>query len=284
MSWRDRPYSGGQSGGFGGGGLGFLRPTPVALGIIIVCVAVLLLEVITRRQGEPLIYWGALKLPPAAPLWQVWRWVTYQYLHDPYGPGHIFWNMLGVFFFGPPLEKLWGSRKFFLFYTFCGIVAGLGFAIIQLVTHPGGALLIGASGSILGCLAACAILFPSMSVILVLFPVPIRVAAAMFAVLFSLYIIMAGELSQAAHLAGMGGAALWIWGERRLPAMQLRRPREGAWQRKMRELAEDDQKVDRILDKIRRQGMASLSWWEKRFLHKATERRRQFDEQQSRRY
>lgn len=285
MSWRDRPYSGGEQGGYGGSslGLGFLRPTPVALAIIIVSVCAFLAEVFTRRQGSPLVSWGGLILPPAAPWWQLWRWVTYQYVHDPSGPGHIFWNMLGVFFFGPSLEKFWGGRKFFLFYTFCGIVAGVGFALLHVLLHAGSALLIGASGSILGCLAACAILFPHMTVILILFPVPIRVAAVLFAVLYSLYILTTGDLSQAAHLAGMGGAVLWIAGERRLPALQFRRPREGAWQRKIREMAEDEEKVDQILDKIRRHGMQSLSWWEKHFLHKATQRRRQFDEQQSRR-
>jgi histidinol dehydrogenase len=82
----------------------------------------------------------------------------------------------------------------------------------------------------------------------------------------------------------MGGAVLWIAGGRRLPAIRFGRPREGAWQRKMRQMADEDQKVDRILDKIRHHGMQSLTWWEKRFLHKATQRRREFDEQQSRRY
>jgi membrane associated rhomboid family serine protease len=280
MSWRDRPYSGSESGGFGGMGLGFLKPTPAVLGIIIACFAIFLLGAANDGVRQGLEDAGALALPPLADVWQVWRYVTYQYLHG--GVWHIFMNMLGVFFFGPPLERMWGSRRFLLFYTVCGAVAGLAFAFMQMLMHP--AILVGASGSVLGCIGACAILFPGMTVILFIFPVPIRVFAAIIAAIYTLTILSERNLSDVAHLAGMATGVLWVYGPRRWPTLNVRRPSEGAWQRKMRELAEDEQKVDHILDKIRKHGMQSLSWREKRFLHKATQRRREFDEQQSRRY
>lgn len=286
MTWRDRPYAQGGEGGFGAGGLGFLKPTPAVLSIILTCLAVFVITAATRVRGN-LFEWAELALPPRQPIWQVWRWVTYQYLHA--SVGHIFWNMLGLYFFGPPLERYWGARKFLAFYTFCGVVAGVGFALIQYVFYGGGlSPLVGASGSILGCLAGCAVLFPSMVVILLLFPVPIRMAAVLAAALFGLYILAEHDLAQAAHLAGMAGGVAWIWTERRWPNWRLglgtrASTGEGAWQRKIRDLQEDEERVDRILDKIRKQGMGSLTWWEKRFLKQASERRRQFDEQQSRR-
>lgn len=281
MSWRDRPYSGSESGGFGGMSLGFLRPTPAVIGIMVACFAIFLLGAVNQSLGEFFAEAGALALPPLADVWQVWRYVTYQYLHG--GVWHVFMNMLGLFFFGPPLERMWGSRRFFLFYTVCGAVGGLAFAFMQIMVHP--ALLIGASGSVLGCIGACAVLFPSMTVILFIFPVPIRFFAILIAAIYTLTILAERNLSDAAHLAGMATGAFWVYGPRRWPTLNVRRPTsEGAWQRKMRELAEDEQKVDRILDKIRKHGMQSLSWREKRFLHKATQRRREFDEQQSRRY
>jgi membrane associated rhomboid family serine protease len=282
MSWRDRPYSGPDESGFGRQSisLGLLKPTPAVLGILITCFAIFLISSVSRAAGQAFGENGSLALPPLAPAWQVWRYVTYQYLHG--GVWHIFLNMLGVFFFGPPLERMWGSRRFLLFYTTCGVAGGLAFAIMQMLMYP--AFLIGASGSVLGCIGACAVLFPGMTVILFIFPVPIRFFAVLFAAIYTLTILSEHNLSDAAHLAGMATGALWVYGPSRWPALQLRRrPSEGAWQRKMRELAEDDQKVDHILDKIRKHGMQSLSWREKRFLHKATARRRQFDAQQSRR-
>jgi membrane associated rhomboid family serine protease len=283
MSWRDRPYAGGDD-GLGGSALGLPKPTPVVSGILVACLVAFVISVLTRNAGWPLRAWGALALPPHKPGWQVWRWVTYQYLHA--GVGHIFFNMLGLYFLGPPLERLWGSRRFMLFYTFCGVVAGLGFAglywLLPVSQVP--PILVGASGCVLGCVAACAILFPHMMLILLVFPVPIRTAALLLGILFGLYVVAEGDLSQAAHLAGMAGGAAWVYGPRRRPGLPWRRrPRQGAWARKMQTLQADEEKVDRILDKIRRHGMQSLTWWEKRFLHKASQRRRQFDEQQSRR-
>jgi membrane associated rhomboid family serine protease len=284
MSWRDRPYAGEGGDSFGGSALGLPKPTPVVSGILIPCLVVFVITMLTRSMGGPLVAWGALALPPYKPAWQIWRWVTYQYLHA--NVIHIFFNMIGLYFLGPPLERLWGSRTFLLFYTFCGIVAGLGFAVLYWLLPASyvADILIGASGSVLGCVAACAILFPHMMLILVFFPVPIRTAAILLGVLFVLYIISEGNLAQAAHLAGMAGGAAWVYGPRRWPALQVRsRLRRGAWARKIESLQADEEKVDQILDKIRQHGMQSLTWWEKRFLHKASARRRQLDEQQSRR-
>ncbi|MGA0560485.1 rhomboid family intramembrane serine protease [Larkinella sp. VNQ87] len=52
--------------------------------------------------------------------------VSHMFLHA--GFGHIFSNMLGLFFFGPMLEQVWGSKRFLIFYFFTGIGAGLLFS------------------------------------------------------------------------------------------------------------------------------------------------------------
>lgn len=57
------------------------------------------------------------------------QFVTYMFLHD--GFGHIFGNMLGLFFFGPMLEQVWGSKRFTIFYLITGIGAGLLFSGIN---------------------------------------------------------------------------------------------------------------------------------------------------------
>jgi membrane associated rhomboid family serine protease len=41
------------------------------------------------------------------------QFVTYMFLHADFG--HIFSNMLGLFFFGPMLEQVWGSKRFTIF-------------------------------------------------------------------------------------------------------------------------------------------------------------------------
>jgi len=46
---------------------------------------------------------------------ELWRLVTAATLHEPQGLGSIFFNLLGLYFLGPSLEKTWGSRRFLLF-------------------------------------------------------------------------------------------------------------------------------------------------------------------------
>ena len=57
------------------------------------------------------------------------QFVTYMFLHADFG--HIFSNMLGLFFFGPMLEQVWGSKRFTIFYFITGIGAGLLFSGIN---------------------------------------------------------------------------------------------------------------------------------------------------------
>lgn len=49
--------------------------------------------------------------------------VTNIFMHA--GIGHLFGNMLGLFFFGPLLERFLGYKKFLTLYFVCGVGAGL---------------------------------------------------------------------------------------------------------------------------------------------------------------
>jgi membrane associated rhomboid family serine protease len=52
-----------------------------------------------------------------------WQFLTHLFLHASFG--HIFSNMIGLFVFGPMLERTWGPRRFLFFYMFCGLGAAL---------------------------------------------------------------------------------------------------------------------------------------------------------------
>lgn len=56
--------------------------------------------------------------------------ITYMFMHDTSGMSHIFFNMFGVLMFGVPLERMWGGKKFLLYY----FVAGIGAGIVQELT------------------------------------------------------------------------------------------------------------------------------------------------------
>ena len=54
---------------------------------------------------------------------QPYQILTYMWVHA--GFGHLFGNMFSVLVFAPILEKVWGSKKFLIFYLVTGIGAGV---------------------------------------------------------------------------------------------------------------------------------------------------------------
>ena len=129
----------------------------------------------------------------------------------------------------------------------------------------------GASGAILGMIAACAILFPQFVVFVLLFPVPIRVAAVGLTVLF-LVNVAVGESNaggDAAHLGGMAAGAAYVLLGPRMGRFRLK-TRAGSWEKKLEEERKLQIEVDRILAKVHEHGLHSLSGREKRVLKKAT--------------
>lgn len=50
---------------------------------------------------------------------------TYMFLHDPTGITHIFFNMFSLWMFGRILERVWGGKRYLLFYIVCGVGAAL---------------------------------------------------------------------------------------------------------------------------------------------------------------
>jgi membrane associated rhomboid family serine protease len=205
---------------------------------------------------------------------QLWRLVTYQFMHG--SPLHILFNMLGLFFLGPTLERHWGTARFVGFYLGCGIAGGLTYILLAGLKVLAIAPLLGASGAILGLLAACAILFPHFVIILIVFPVPIRVAAVILIFLAIATIVGRGVNAggEAAHLGGMAAGAVYALGQVKIGAWtgRLRIPWPRRRQRRRLSIEEDlDREVDRILQKVHRSGIHSLTWREKATLRKATE-------------
>jgi len=132
--------------------------------------------------------------------------------------------------------------------------------------------MVGASGAILGLLAACAILFPHFVVFIFLFPVPIRVAAiGLTAVYFILVLTRADNAGgNAAHLAGMAAGAIYVFSKPWRERIQLKM-RAGTWEKRMATERNLQLEVDRILQKVHNSGIHSLTLKEKRILKKATD-------------
>jgi membrane associated rhomboid family serine protease len=258
------PQSYYQGGGGIGGGF-----TPVVKRLLIANVAVFLLSIPLRN-----IIWPTFALVPALAVKKLylWQFFTYMYLHG--GVFHLVFNMFSLWMFGSMVESVWGGRRFFLYYTICGIGGGI---CTWLLSPNYAGITLGASGAIFGLLLAYGLLFPE-SYIFLWFLIPIK--AKHFVFLFAALELFAGlnytpdGVAHFAHLGGMLFGFVYMrlgfpgWRSKarlRMPRAPIRIVRSTIAPRTRQE------QVDEILDKITSKGIDSLTPDEKRLLEETDE-------------
>ena len=163
----------------------------------------------------------------------LWQPVSYQFLH--LGLMHLFMNMLWLFFFGPEVERLLGSRQFIRFYLGCGALAVL-CTLVPLALFGFAPTMCGASGSIMGVMVAFAMIDPKRQFFLFPFPVPISAVGMVVLVLvMNLISGLNGSMAETVtHLGGMAAgyglmkAIPWYYQWRREQAREkLKRSKDG---------------------------------------------------------
>jgi len=140
-------------------------------------------------------------------LWQVF---TYQFVHGNFS--HLFFNMLGLVFFGIAVERRIGSREFILLYLLSGTLCGAFSLLIYVLTGAWYVFLMGASGAIFAVTLAYAVLYPD-SVILIwgIIPVPAPILVIGYAAfeVFNLIFASSSGVAHATHLIGY--AVAWAY-------------------------------------------------------------------------
>ncbi|MBQ7023604.1 MAG: rhomboid family intramembrane serine protease [Akkermansia sp.] len=176
---------------------------------------------------------------------ELWRLITYQFLHANFG--HVLFNMWALYFFGPAVEHIMGSRKFLAYYLSCGVagalfsslLAGMGIysmvgddpqsfmyvnALVHQFTDYTGTVepwqmipMIGASAAVYGVMVCVAYMFPNERISLLFPPVTMTmrtfalvvIAIASATILFN-FDNAGGE---AGHLGGiiLGALVMTVW-------------------------------------------------------------------------
>ncbi len=218
---------------------------------------------------------------------QVWRVVTYQFLHANFL--HLLFNMIGLWVFGGMIERWWGSKRFLAFYLLGGVGGALLFALSSAVPAVAQvtpqSTLVGASGCVLGCVAACMVVFPKQPIGLFFIPITFTVFAlgAVYIGLDVLQVLAGGggAGSAVAHLGGAGVGYLlvknagWLnFADRMNPQAIQDGWTKGRYEKKVKAERAEAAEVDRILAKVKEKGLHSLSAREKKVLNRDTERKR----------
>jgi membrane associated rhomboid family serine protease len=239
-----------------------------------------------------------------------WRPVGFQFLHA--NLTHLLFNMIGLYFFGPLIERHLGSKRYLAFYLLCGICGALMYGVLNLggwmaslflgpnAVVPGllfndmSTPLIGASAGVFGVLMAGAYIAPNATVLVFFFlPMRLRTLAYVLVGIAAFTVLTSGGNAggEAGHLGGALAGFYFIRHPRHLhgffdfvgwadPTSRHYRHRGAeARARAMarspvgsREGGPDRETVDRILDKVQASGLGSLTDKERRILREASER------------
>ena len=197
------------------------------------------LIMIMTSLNENFMYETFALFYPTSPFFHWWQPLTHMFMHG--GFWHLFFNMYTLYIFGSVLERVWGTKKFLIFYFVTGLGAALihtGVEWIQMQSYMSQAAegssaalsaihmvkmtpTVGASGAIYGVLMGYAMLYPD-SVLTLIFP-PISMKAKWFVLIFAAIELLTGVtgtgggIAHFAHLGGLifGFLLIWYWKKNR---------------------------------------------------------------------
>lgn len=286
--------------------------------LIIINAAVFVIQAFTPTTlGQYINDYGAFSSFHAIYKLEFWRVITFQFLHA--NVMHILFNMMGLYFFGPMVERSLGFKKYAAFYLVCGIFgalmylllnflgtasAGLGMMNIPGLLYPSDGTtmlsksqLVGASAGVFGIIIAGAYLAPKAEIQLLFPPIPMKLKTFAYGyvaiALISLLMKTDNAGGEAAHLGG--ALAGWffirrthlladffdIFGDSRKspakrPAMSrgakpAAKKEPGFFAKLTGTAPPTEAEINRILDKLRAEGLASLTEREKDALRRATD-------------
>lgn len=234
---------------------------------------------------------------------QPWGIFTYMFVHE--GLGHIFWNMIVLYWVGQLIMEYIGAKKLINIYLLGGLFSIIFMSVIlngmQWIYHTIGkpidlitpySFALGASGSINACLVAIATLIPEYTIYLILIgPVRLKYLAIVVVILSLINIPNGNAGGEIAHIGGalfgfiytrqlQNGNDLGGWltklierlskpGSSKLKVVYKRNaPEKNSQSNKY-----DEATIDRILDKISKSGYNSLSKEEKEILFNASDKK-----------
>ncbi|MEQ1553160.1 MAG: rhomboid family intramembrane serine protease [Ferruginibacter sp.] len=212
--------------GYNSYGNSFKNTSPIVLNLIIANVLAFLAQMVLGGTDNVNNITNLFALHHyKSEYFKIWQLLTHMFMHG--GFMHLLFNMFALYMFGSTIEKIWGPKRFLFFYIACGI----GAAIMQMGSYAydysnidkmalgiedytkyqqilSANFTVGASGAIMGVIAAFGYLFPNTEMIIMPIPIPIKAKWAVLGfIAIDLFSGIAGRPGDnVAHFAHVGGA------------------------------------------------------------------------------
>ncbi|MEM5871844.1 MAG: rhomboid family intramembrane serine protease, partial [Candidatus Aenigmatarchaeota archaeon] len=135
-------------------------------------------------------------------LFEIWRIITSLFLHA--SASHLFFNMLGLYFFGRIVEKEAGWKKTTILYFLSGIFGNLLYSMFSSLP------VVGASGCVFGLMGDAMFIKPKEMIKLYFFPLPLGIIALLFALVETMLVYFGEMASGVAHVAHVGGLIIGV--------------------------------------------------------------------------
>jgi len=225
----------------------------------------------------------AVHVDTLAKPWLWWQYLTAGFAHSPTNFQHILFNMLALFFLGRDVEDFYGPREFLKLYLVMVVFTAVVWNVVVKLAHvPINVQAYGASGAISGVVILYAMNFPRRTLLLFfVIPIPAWALGVLVVMMDALGSLGHGDqnVAYSMHLAGAAFAFVYCrrgWNFSRLLEGRMAWPRFRRKPRLRIHREEDaptpnlNADVDRILEKIYREGEASLTPKERKILETAS--------------
>ena len=234
---------------------------------------IFLLQTVARTEG---LFFPLFGLVPKL-VWSefmIWQPFTYLFFHG--GIWHLLINMFVLWMFGSELERLWGKEHFLKFYFVTGVGAGLVTMIFGLNSMTP---IVGASGAVYGVLLAYGLTYPNRTVYLYGI-IPIKSLWFVIGIGVIAFMSSFDNVSQISHLTHLSGMMIGylmlkrpirfndLWFTIRKRTLEYKIKHE---EKKVSQHQAIEREIDRILDKINREGFESLTEEEHDRLYKGSQ-------------
>ena len=269
-------------------GVSLFAPGSVVTKIIIVNVAVWIADFLTPETlgGRWLSDHLAVHVYTLTQPWLWWQYLTAGFAHSPAQFQHILFNMLVLFFFGRDVEEVYGRKEFLRLYLVLVVFASVVWNVLNMRGSPelaADVAALGASGAIAGVVILYALNFPRRTVLLFfVIPIPAWLFGVLVVVLDMLGAFGGSDRTHVAYSMHLAGAAFaFVYYQRRWNLTRLtegriawptfrRRPRLRVHEPEPQPPSDLSADVDRILEKIYREGEAGLTPKERKTLETAS--------------